>query len=598
LRILVFSLFSEIWEHSLPENLITRALGKQVALVDYLFCGGTLKGLCHCMEARKLKITSADYQKESICNTCRNIAHSYSKPPISQSFFITQYLSSRDEGSIDQIMQNMQPDDCINFTYQNINVGRIAFYEMVLKFKKNTLIPESEEEFSYLLNQIRNCLYIIHAGLNFLKDKTYDQALIYSPQYAVNHTFSQILVNQNIETYFLEAGVNISNRLDTMRIWKWNTFKLVNPLISCWPEMKKLEIYPDEIKKVTRHFLDLLKANSHMVFSPRFSSHKNLRELYQIPPHQKLLLATMSSSDEVYSAYLAGLFPSSKACSDIFKDQIEWIKYLIDFVNLREDVFLIIRVHPRDFPNKRDSSVSYQGKKLLEIFGQGGNKYQINWPDQNISLYEMFDEVNVLLTGWSVTALEAAILGIPVVTYDQNLPSYPVDLMLTGRSVEEYANNISRALQKDWSFDQIVSAYHWLAVNHCILSLPISINFTQLINQSGNIIFRIIFKIFRFFKIDLRFKYYLFNIKQHDAVMDGISNVITKSLPSSAHSDYFSKRNTFNPDQFKKIVKNEFKSLTSIYFRNYNKHVSYETLNTKINRFFNEKEKNCISDRN
>ena len=80
--------------------------------------------------------------------------------------------------------------------------------------------------------------------------------------------------------------------------------------------------------------------------------------------------------------------------------------------------------------------------------------------------------------------------------------------------------------------------------------------------------------------------------------MDGISNVITKSLPSSAHSDYFSKRNTFNPDQFKKIVKNEFKSLTSIYFRNYNKHVSYETLNTKINRFFNEKEKNCISDRN
>jgi hypothetical protein len=98
-------------------------------------------------------------------------------------------------------------------------------------------------------------------------------------------------------------------------------------------------------------------------------------------------------------------------------------------------------------------------------------------PFDEISIYDLLGHVDLLTTGWSVTALEAGFLGVPVVTYDENMPSYPKTLMLTGSTREKYWENLAAGMEIGWSFNQIVSSINWLSLNHNYGALKISENF-------------------------------------------------------------------------------------------------------------------------
>jgi hypothetical protein len=101
----------------------------------------------------------------------------------------------------------------------------------------------------------------------------------------------------------------------------------------------------------------------------------------------------------------------------------------------------------------------------------------VNWPAEGISFYDLLKDTQVLLTGWSVTALEALVLGIPVVTYDANLPSYPRDIHYTGRSEAEYYINIDRALADGWQFENVINGFRWMAFNFVSCAVTLSESF-------------------------------------------------------------------------------------------------------------------------
>ena len=100
-------------------------------------------------------------------------------------------------------------------------------------------------------------------------------------------------------------------------------------------------------------------------------------EYYKIPKNSKILLATMSSYDEVFSAFVINKFPKSKYVSTVYKNQFEWILDTINFVSTIENVYLIVRVHPRTFSNKRENVISKESNDLINIF-------------YHISLFDLF----------------------------------------------------------------------------------------------------------------------------------------------------------------------------------------------------------------
>lgn len=186
---------------------------------------------------------------------------------------------------------------------------------------------------------------------------------------------------------------------------------------------------------------------------------------------------TLSSYDEAYAALLVDGFPYKKVFSDIFRTQAEWVKATAQWVAARPDLFLVIRVHPRDFPNKRETFRSEQSFMLEDLLEHVPENAHVNWPAEGVSLYELLEDSDAILSGWSVTAMEALVLGIPVVTYDANLPSYPQDIQYTGRSEGEYFVNIDRALADGWRLENAVNGFRWLAYNFVTCTVKVAEDF-------------------------------------------------------------------------------------------------------------------------
>src|SRR5690606_6941171 len=102
-----------------------------------------------------------------------------------------------------------------------------------------------------------------------------------------------------------------------------------------------------------------------------------------------------------------------------------------------KDLFLIIRVHPREFPNKRDSLKSDHALELEQTLSELPENVRVNWPSDNISLYDLAQIMDVCLNSWSTAGKEMGTLGIPVVLYSADLVFYPADLNYLAVSADD-----------------------------------------------------------------------------------------------------------------------------------------------------------------
>jgi hypothetical protein len=139
---------------------------------------------------------------------------------------------------------------------------------------------------------------------------------------------------------------------------------------------------------------------------------------------------------------------------------------LIEHVSRRPDLFLIVRVHPREFPNKREGVTSDHALVLESLLQRLPDNVAVNWPRDNVSVFELASEASVVLNAWSAAGKELGILGIPVVLYAPALVAYPPDLNYAATTKSTYFAAIEKALAEGWSLEWSRMTYRWLAVEY------------------------------------------------------------------------------------------------------------------------------------
>jgi hypothetical protein len=219
------------------------------------------------------------------------------------------------------------------------------------------------------------------------------------------------------------------------------------------------------------------------MYSPARSEESiDLHRRFGIAPEQRVLVATMSSYDELFAAQITKLFPDDFPL--LFPTQIDWIQALVNFVKRRPDLFLIIRIHPREFPNKRESVKSEHAHALETALADLPKNVNVNWPSDQISLYDLADITDVFLNSWSTAGKEMSMLGIPVVHYSSDLIFYPADLNYLGETKDLYFAQIEKALSEGWSAERIRKTYRWLAVEDAYSRIDISDSYRE--KESGH----------------------------------------------------------------------------------------------------------------
>ncbi len=497
MKIMFYAPNAAIWPHAFPEALVAEALKQEGNEIVYVGCGKQFRSYCVAMSAFGLEYNSPENEKEKICRQCER-----NKSFIRKEFRligpdIADELSVIDIRHIDEILNAVTPENYLDLEFSGIAVGRLALYEFLLNHKKNNLYIDPAE-WPEFMAALRNSICSAIASLKILAREKPDRLITYNSFYSVNHVCCIAADKFLIPHYLLHAGNNMARRLKTLFLSKGYSYNTItrHPL---WKYYRNLPCSSEQLGIVTNHLLALFEAKTVFVYSaPRNGTNVDLRRKFGISSHQKVLVATMSSHDERFAAVMIGVMPEDSNL--VFPTQIDWIEALAEFVANRQDLFLIIRVHPREFPNKRESVTSEYASRLQSLLTDLPDNVKVNWPKDEISLYDIADISDLFLNSRSTTGMEMSLLGLPVLIYSPDqLYSYPSDLNYTANSREEYFLQIDLALCHGWDIEFSRMAYRWGVFQYCRATLDISESYNGGELHGENLLSRLINKIFRKF---------------------------------------------------------------------------------------------------
>ena len=464
MRVMFLSAHAAIWPHAFPEALVAETLAQHGHEVLYVGCGREFASHCAAMSAAGVPWSADARTKSGICDGCERNDRLLRTQFGLAGFSLGSKLTAEDRAEIARRVSQTTPANLLELVVDGVAVGRYALYELLLNRKKGRL-DFSAEEWREYLDALRNALASLFACRRILDAESPDRLVVYNSLYSVNRVACVLAERRGIATYFLHAGGNLSHRLETLLIGRGDGVRFYEELLAYWPGVRDKPCSAPALAEVTNHVLELLSGRSFLAYSAaRTADGGRARESLGIPAGARVLVATMSSPDERFAAATVGVM--SAAAPPIFATQLDWIRELGAWVSSRPDLFLLVRVHPREFPNKRESVTSEHAQTLREALSHLPDNAGVNWPSDNVSLYDLADFASVFLNAWSAAGKEMCLLGLPVVAYAPAALVYPPDLNYVAASRPDYFARIEQALADGWSADRIRAAYRWCALEY------------------------------------------------------------------------------------------------------------------------------------
>lgn len=476
MKIVFFAPHSAVWIHSFPEALIAESLKQAGHQIIYVGCGGTLKSHCVAMSAYSVPFEAPPSAKGRVCTICRR-----NRDIIRRSFGfggpdLEDLVTAEDWAAAEESIRSLPAAQLLGLTLDGIEVGKIALYEMLIQRKRGALdlTPEESQRFQASL---KNVIVVLRAMGRMLDEMKPDRVVLYNALYSVNRIVCLLAKNRGVPQYYLHAGDNLSNRLGTLVLARDQAFSYYRHLCELWPRFKDRPCPPEAMRAGTNHLLEVAKGRSVWAYSAAAGGSMDLRKTFGVGAGRRVICATMSSDDERFGGEVVGVLPSLGHV--LFPKQVDWIRALIEYVEPRSDLFLIVRVHPREFPNKREQVLSDHAVMMQEAFARLPGNVRVNWPTEGVSLYDLAGITDVFVSAWSSAGKEMAWLGMPVVLYAEDLALYPADLNYVGTTKERYFLRIEQALRDGWSADRIRRGYRWCAVELYYSMMDISESFAK-----------------------------------------------------------------------------------------------------------------------
>ncbi|HEX4450477.1 MAG TPA: hypothetical protein VH143_06370 [Kofleriaceae bacterium] len=462
MRILIFAPHADIWVHSFPEAVVADALRASGDEVLYVTCDRALSSFCIAMAARGLTPATPKRKRAAVCRACTAKRTLLRRGFRFEGYDFDSALGDTDDMEIDACLAELDSRAVGDFSIDGVAVGRATLYEYLIQHKQTDL-EITAEAWPEVRARLANTLRSLAAARRILERERPDRVITYNSLYSVNAMWRAAAGKLGIPSYFLHAGSNLRHRLETMIVARDSPLAWSRDLIDAWPVHRDQPATAVELAAVGDHFESLFAGRSVFAYSAAAAQQPaTVRERFGLAPDQKLCLATMSSYDEYVAAAAIGEMPA--VGSALFPTQIDWIRTLAVWFASRPDLMLLIRVHPREFPNKREGTKSQHAAMLERALSELPANVKVNWPSDQLSIYDVAEHAAVVLNAWSSAGKEMALLGIPVVAYCPELLLYPADLHHVGTTREAYFSAIEVALAEGWSFERARLAFRWWVI--------------------------------------------------------------------------------------------------------------------------------------
>lgn len=173
---------------------------------------------------------------------------------------------------------------------------------------------------------------------------------------------------------------------------------------------------------------------------------------------------------------------------------------MLDRISKLQDLYIVLRVHPREFPNHRENKHSESSHFYISLYERYKNSssIHINLPQDNISLYDLLEEADLVLNAFSSVGEEAGLLGIPVISAFQSYCNYPNNLEPAYANTAEYLNVIQSEIKAGWSARRALRFLKWRVFSTLRSEINLSHEYAEI--GSSRLSFRDLFSVRRLIK--------------------------------------------------------------------------------------------------
>ena len=476
MKLLAFSPVSNIWVHSFLEALVGEAARDGGIEVTHVACGRLINSYCVAMEEAGLDSLHDLEKRDGICASCtkraRRIQEAFEFEPLDMARFFTPADSTWVEAQLAEVTPESWPD----LTVDGLPIGRFASYEFLLKYKISGFdIPE--RLWPAYLDQLRNALRVHTVASRILDVTSPDVAMAYNTLYSMNRVFKAHCERRGIPCYSLQGGLHPGHRSETLTMFRDDAASLNGSRSEAWRAARETPVGAESAALVMDAIRELFEARSAFVYSAKHAALpvQETRKSLGLRSDRRTALVALSSRDEMFAADVVGRFSGPIDGTFTFSTQVDWLRHIIGIAVRRSDLQFIIRVHPREFPNKREGVMSPNVARLSEALERLPDNVIVDWPTDGRGIYDVLQVCDVVLGGWSSVGAEASLLGLPVVVYNTGeLLGYPTDLVAVVDEAADYERVVDEAIGRGISLRQIEMAFRWYAFAYQRLSVDLS----------------------------------------------------------------------------------------------------------------------------
>ena len=469
-RYLWFAANAGLWPSFRMEHRLADALARAGRPVTMIRCDGVLDSYCPVMSADRLRVDSSASEKAEACRECTANSEHARAVGAYDTVRLEDAVTGDVTAAADRIAAAVTHDNWLDLEWDGLPIGRWAAYTSMLQHKLPDVTSSGEVWLEYV-SDVRNTLLVAGAMPALLEATRPTHAVVYNGLYPTHRVFAAYAQRAGARFVGLHAGGFIPARYETVGIYQHVSASQTvvdSPTIRAALD---IPCTPAEVAAVGEQLRELTAGNDPWVYSaaPRREAPDDLRARLGLRPTAPVVVALLSSPDETRASMLVGA-EYHRAPERGYSDIAEFITAVRTLAESLPEVDVVLRLHPRLSPNKRESVLSPDLADILVALEGLPPNAHVNSPGHGVSLYDLIGIASAAVNQSSSAGLEFLALGLPVVSFDPvRQGAYPPEFgpCVERADPEGLAAAVSRAVTDGRNPAYSVRAFRWYATVYC-----------------------------------------------------------------------------------------------------------------------------------
>ena len=448
-NILIATSSGGLWSSLIFESLLGVSLKSRGHEVEYLLCDGILSS---CIMCTIFQVDEKEYLKDGpgkTCNSCFINAYKSLKSSGIKIRVLSDFIDKDDESFISSLkFEKKTFEELKKFTLENVPIGEHA-YAGTLRYYGVAELDFSDYSKKILVEYMKSGMKSYLASKRLFEKYKYDEVVlnhgIYVPQGIISCTAKQSKINITNWSMGIRKKSFVLTRDDTYYR------SLLYEDNDNWQNIsfnKKID------NRISSYLESRLHGKNDWIYyadAPNFDVDNLLNEM-NVDINKPII---GMPTNVIWDAQID--FPSN-----FFKNILEWVFFTIEYFAKREDIQLLIRVHPAEVKSTKPAKQRIKDEIMKKYSTLPKNVFIVE-ADSDISSYALMERCNSVILYSTKMGIELPVKNIPVVVCGEGMiRNKKITLDITSK--EHYLDVLNKLPLKGYEVDIIRAkkyAYHY-----------------------------------------------------------------------------------------------------------------------------------------